>query len=105
MNILYRAVPSIGGSAPIRRPPRETTVNLAVESAKTPMDAELVAMTAREYEANLDFVNAEDRWKLLQSISPDRAGSQIALADYYHRRMQPQQELQTLTAIVANMPA
>ncbi len=105
INILYRTVPSIGGPIPVRRPPRETTVNLAAESAKSPTDAELIAVTAREYEAQLDFVNAEDRWKLFQTVSPDRAAGQIALADFYHRRMQPQQELQTLTAAAATLPA
>ena len=104
-NILYRAVPALGGSIPVRRPPRETAVHAGVESAKRPMDAELVTLTAREYEAQLDFVNAEDRWKLLTAISADRAGSQIALADYYHRRMQPQQELQALAAAGGRLPA
>src|SRR6266571_51166 len=49
--------------------------------------------------------NAEARWKLLDSVSADRAGSQIARADYYHRRMQPQQELQALAAAEARLPA
>src|SRR5262249_29641555 len=53
----------------------------------------------------LDFTNAEARWKLLEAISTDRAAARIALADYYHRRLQSQLELQTLTAAVTPLPA
>src|SRR5439155_4581328 len=93
------------GSTSVRRPPRETAPQLSMLSAKTPLDAELVALTAREYEAQLDFVNAEARWKLLDAISKDRAQSQIALADYYHRRLDPQQELQALAAADSRLAA
>ena len=84
---------------------RETAPGLATLSARSPSDVELVTLTAREYEAQLDFTNAEARWKLLDTVSPDRVASQIALADYYHRRMQPQQELLALAAADARLPA
>src|SRR5262249_51957627 len=103
--VLYRMVPSLGGQVAVRRPPRETAVQLAALSLKSPSDTEIIALTAREYEAQLDFTNAEARWKLLDSVSPDHAGSQIQLADYYHRRMQPEQELQALTAAANRSPA
>jgi tetratricopeptide (TPR) repeat protein len=96
LGILYRLVPSLGGSVPVRRPPGETAPQLASIPARTPPDAELVALTAREYEAQLDFTNAEARWKLLDSVQ---------LADYYHRRMQPAQELQALTSAENQQPA
>jgi tetratricopeptide (TPR) repeat protein len=105
LGILYRMVPTLGGSVPVRRPPSETAAQLAVAGARTPSDAQFVALTAREYEAQLDFTNAEARWKLLDSVSADRAGNQVQLADYYHRRMQPDQELQALTAAEALLPA
>ncbi len=97
-------VPSPGGSVPVRRPPGETAPQLVQLSSRTP-DAELVSLAAREYEAKLDFTNAEFRWRSLDSVSPDRAGNQIQLADYYHRRMQPQQELQALAVAANVLPA
>jgi tetratricopeptide (TPR) repeat protein len=105
LGALYRMVPSPGGPVPVRRPPAETAAQLASIGARTPSDAELIAFAAREYESQLDFTNAEARWKLLDSVSPDRAGNQIQLADYYHRRMQPAQELQALTAAGILLPA
>jgi predicted Zn-dependent protease len=105
ISALYRMVPSLGGSIPVRRPPKETAPQLAMLSAGTPSDTELIAATAREYESLLDFKNAEDRWKLLDSVSSDRVASQIELADYYHRRMQPAQELQALTTAESRLPA
>ena len=105
LSALYRMVPSLGGSVLVRRPPVETAAQLALVSSRTPSDTELIALTAREYESQLDFTNAEARWKLLDSVSPDRAGNQIQLADYYHRRMQPAQELQSLTAAETLLPA
>ena len=104
LGVLYRMVPSPGGSVPVRRPPGETAPQLVQLSSRTP-DAELVALAAREYEAKLDFTNAEFRWRSLDSVSPDRAGNQIQLADYYHRRLQPQQELQALAVAANVLPA
>jgi Flp pilus assembly protein TadD len=104
-SILYRVVPMLSGPVSVRRPPKETAPELAMLSAKNPSDVELLALTAREYEANLDFANAEARWKLLETVSPDRVAGQMDLADYYHRRMQPQLELQTLVAAAARLPA
>jgi cellulose synthase operon protein C len=96
--ILYRVVPTLAGPTPVRRPPRETTPELAQLSARSPQDQELIAVTAREYEGQLDFVNAEAQWKRFTS-------DPIALADYYHRRMQAREELATLTAAAAALPA
>ncbi|HYR84478.1 MAG TPA: tetratricopeptide repeat protein [Terriglobia bacterium] len=104
-SVLYRMLPMLGGSTSVRRPPRETAPGLAALSARSPSDVELITLTAREYEAQLDFTNAEARWKLLDSLSADRVTSQIALADYYHRRIQPQQELLALAAADARLPA
>jgi predicted Zn-dependent protease len=105
LGVLYRMVPSLNGSVPVRRPPAETAPQLVQLSSRTPSDAELIALTAREYEAQLDFTNAEFRWRSLDSASPDRAGNQIQMADYYHRRMQPQQELQALAVAANALPA
>src|SRR5687767_12801677 len=84
-NILYRMVPTLAGPTLVRRPPRETAPELAQLSERTPPNAELIAITAREYEAQLDFARAEAQWKLLTA-------DPVALADYYHRRVQPQEE-------------
>src|SRR5262249_36829268 len=98
-------VPSLGGSFPVRRPPGETAPQLVHRSARTPSDADLIALAAREDEAQLDFTNAEFRWRSIDSASPDRAGNQIQIADYYPRRMQPQQELQALAVAANALPA
>ncbi|HEY2381759.1 MAG TPA: hypothetical protein VGK48_11330 [Terriglobia bacterium] len=105
MAILYRMVPSLAGPVPVRRPPAETAAQLALIGLRNPSDTEVIALSAREYEAQLDFSNAEARWKLLDSVSPDRAGNQIQLADYYHRRLQPEPELQALTSAEMLSPA
>jgi tetratricopeptide (TPR) repeat protein len=105
MSVLYRMVPSLAGQVAVRRPPGETAPQLALIGVRSPADAELIAITAREYEAHLDFTNAEARWKLLDSVSPDRAGNQVQLADYYHRRMQSEQELLAIAAAAALSPA
>ena len=105
MSAIYRMVPALGGSVNVRRPPKETVPQLALLSSRNPSDAELVTATAREYEAQLDFKNAEDRWKLLDSVSPDKVDNKVQLADYYHRRLQPEQELQALTEAETRLPA
>jgi tetratricopeptide (TPR) repeat protein len=105
LGALYRMVPSLSGSVAVRRPPGETVAQLAAINLRNPSDTETIALIAREYEAQLDFVNAEARWKLLDSVSPDHVGNQIQLADYYHRRMQPEQELQALTTAATLAPA
>src|SRR5262249_17978224 len=106
LNALYRTVAAPGGgSIPVRRPPKETAPELAALSSRTPSDATLITLTAREYEAQLDFTNAEARCKMLDAVSFDRAAGPIALADYYHRRMQPQPELQALAAAQSRLPA
>ena len=82
LNALYRMVPAPGGgSIPVRRPPKETTPELAALSSRNPSDATLITLTAREYEAQLDFTNAEARWKMLDAASSDRAAGPIALAE------------------------
>ena len=106
LSVLYRTVSAPGGgSIPVRRPPKETAPELVALSSRNPSDAALITLTAREYEAQLDFTNAEARWKMLDAASSDRAAGPLALADYYHRRMQPQQELQALTTAQSRLPA
>src|SRR5437867_2929372 len=105
LSILYRAFPTPAGPTSVRLPPRVTAPPLVLLAARNPLDAELVALSAQEFEAHLDFMQAEARWKLLEAVSADRAASRIALADYYHRRMQPQQELQALASADARLPA
>src|SRR5262245_61737539 len=105
LTVLYRVFPTPAGPTPIRRPPRETAPQLVMLGARSPMDPELVTLSAQEFEAQLDFPRAEARWKLLEAVSPDRAASRIALADYDHRGLQPQLELQALTAVDARLPA
>jgi cellulose synthase operon protein C len=78
-----------------RRPPRETRPALTARIAAQPKDANLYRLRAGESELALDFPAAEADWKTYASLSNDG----IALADYYHRRLQTAQELAALDAV------
>lgn len=81
--VFFRDVQLPGGVVPSRRPPRETLPALAKRG-------DLHVLRAREAELNLDFAQAEASWKA--------AGDPIALADYYHRRLDVPREIEALLA-------
>ena len=90
---LFRSVAMPGGAVPILRPPAESRPALTSLIAAAPRDAMLYRLRAQEAEVALDFAAAEADWKAY--------GGQIELADFYHRRMRPRDELAALTAAVA----
>jgi Tfp pilus assembly protein PilF len=98
---LFRSVPMPGGSVPILRPPTETRSALSSLISSAPRDAMLYRLRAREAEVALDFTAAEADWKTYAQTAADRYAAQIELADFYHRRIQPRDELATLTAAAA----
>ena len=98
---LFRVVPMPGGTVPILRPPAETRPALTNLISGAPRDAMLYRLRAREAEVALDFAAAEADWKAYAANAADRYGAQIELADFYHRRIRPLDELAALTATAA----
>ncbi len=98
---LFRDVPMPGGMAPILRPPAESRPALGALIARTPGDAMLYRLRAQEAEQSLDFAAAEPDWKTYAHLAPDRYAGEIDLADFYHRRVRPSDELAVLTAAAA----
>ena len=87
-----------------RKPPRETVAELTKQIAAAPSRADLVSLRAQEAELNLDFATADQDWKTFATMSPDKQAGSVALADYYHRRLQPQEELSALL-VAASQPS
>ena len=100
---LYRMMDLPGLRTLYPRPPAEARNELSNLIQKTPADPELYALRARTSEQSLDFNAAEHDWKSYVANAKDTPSAQLELADYYHRRLQPQQEIATLN-IVAALP-
>ena len=96
-------MPLPGGDVLFRRPPSETRTALGAIITKQPKDAELYSLRAQEDEQQLDFTAAESDWKTYTANSADPMEAQIALADFYHRRLRPSDEISALS-IVARAP-
>ena len=102
--IFFRAVSLPGGPALVRRPPDETRAALSQLISAAPSDAELLSLRALEDEQQLDFTAAEADWKQYAQSAKDPAAGQLALADFYHRRLRPQDEVAALAA-AAQLPS
>src|SRR5262249_27529364 len=90
-----------GGDVLFRRPPRETRPALRELIIKQPNSAELYSLRALEDEQQLDFGAAEVDWKLYVENSSNKTVAQLALADFYHRRLRPEDEIKVLSAVAA----
>ena len=99
--VFFRMMPLPGGAVPFRRPPCETRSALADLIKNQPRNAELYSLRALEDEQQLDFGAAESDWKSYVENSSDKIEAQLALADFYHRRLRPADEIKTLS-LVAN---
>jgi len=97
---MFREMSLPGGAVLFRRPPSETRPALSELMRSQPANANLYSLRAREDEQQLDFVAAESDWKKAATS----ASSQFALADFYHRRVRPLDEIKALS-VVANAPA
>ena len=93
--VFFRSMVLPYGAIDGRRPPSETRPALAERIAHSSKDAYLYRLRAGEDELALDFAAAESDWKSYAALANDG----IALADYYHRRLQTAQELAALDVV------
>ncbi len=91
-SVFFRPMALPSGTIDGRRPPRETMPALAQKIAAAPTQAALYRLRAGEAELALDFAAAEADWKTYAQLTSDP----IALADFYHRRLRPADEIQAL---------
>lgn len=94
--VFFRTAQMPGGPVTVRRPPQESRAALTQLIAATPGDAELRALRARAAEEQLDFAAAEEDWKKFAELAADKGDGQLALADFYHRRLRPVEEIRAL---------
>jgi tetratricopeptide (TPR) repeat protein len=99
--VFFRMMSLPNGTVPFRRPPRETRPALGDLIKSQPHNADLYSLRALEDEQQLDFTAAESDWKAYADNASDKISAQLALADFYHRRLRPADEIKTL-GLVAN---
>ena len=102
--VFFRSVTLLGGPVSVRRLPGEARTALNDLVSKSPHDPELYRMRARADEAQLDFAAEEADWQKYAQLAPDKADAQLQLADFYHRRVRPLEEVKALAA-AAQAPA
>ncbi len=100
---LYRLMQLPGGEILFRRPPRETVPALTALQ-QGDKSAALYSLRALEEEQALEFDAAERDWKTWTEEASDPVAEHLDLADFYDRRLKPQEELAAL-AFVGKAPA
>jgi len=100
----FRMMSMPSGAVAFRRPPAETRPALGDLIKNQPHNAELYSLRALEDEQQLDFKAAESDWKAYVENSSDKEIAQLALADFYHHRARPADEIKTLS-MVASAPS
>jgi predicted Zn-dependent protease len=101
--VFFRMVSLPSGAVAFRRPPRETRPALSDLIKSQPRNADLYSLRALEDEQQLDFTAAESDWKAYVENSSDKISADVALADFYHHRLRPADEIKTLS-LIANAP-
>ncbi len=99
--VFFRMMSLPNGAVAFRRPPRETRPALADLIKTQPHSGELYSLRALEDEQQLDFTAAESDWKAYVENSSEKISAQLAIADFYHRRLRSSDEIKTLS-VVAN---
>jgi cellulose synthase operon protein C len=99
--VFFRIMSLPNGAVGFRRPPSETRPALGEMIKTQPHNAELYSLRALEDEQQLDAAAAESDWKAYVENSSDKISAQLALADFYRRRLRPADEIKTLS-LVAN---
>lgn len=100
----FRSVPMPGGAIEIRIPPKQTQPALTRLIAAAPSQADLYSLRALEEEQQLDFAAAEKDWRKHVELAADKGAARLALADFYHRRLRPGDEVQALAAAALENP-
>jgi len=95
----FRAMHLPYGDVQFRRPPGETRPALQELIQQQPANAELYSLRAMEDEQQLDFATAEKDWKLYAEKAANKPAAQQDLADFYHRRLRPQDEIAVLQSL------
>ena len=98
-DVFFRTVSLPSGAIRVERAPAETRAALSLLLDRGPGEADLYALRAHEAERQLDFIAAEADWKRHAELAADPAEGQLALADYYQRRLQPREEVVALLAV------
>jgi Tfp pilus assembly protein PilF len=93
---LYRLMKFPAGEALYRRSPRETRPELTALLNTSKNSAALYSLMAIEDEQALDFSAAERDWKSWAEKADDKAAANLDVADFYERRLKPQEELAAL---------
>jgi tetratricopeptide (TPR) repeat protein len=101
---LFRIMGLPDGTVTHLRPAWESRNHLAQLIEKTPQDAGLYSLRALQEERLADFPAAEADWKQAAMSSHDKVTALGELADFYHRRVEPEQEVSTLLQLGA-LPA
>jgi tetratricopeptide (TPR) repeat protein len=92
------------GDALFRRPPAETRPALGELIQRRPANADLYSLRALEDEQQLDFAAAEKDWKLYAEKAGNKGAAQWDVADFYHRRLRPKDEIAVLR-VVGDLPS
>ena len=100
----FRMMPLPYGNVLFRRPPAETRPAIGELIQQNPANAELYSLRAMEDEQQLDFTAAESDWKLYREKSVHKTAAQLALADFYQRRLRPQDEIAVLSMVAGTPP-
>ena len=90
---LFRIMGLPGGVVTHLRPPWEARSHVTSLIQQSPHDAELYSIRALEEERLQDFTAAEGDWKQYAANAADRVAGLTGLADFYRRRVDPDQEL------------
>jgi hypothetical protein len=106
---LYRLMDLPGLKVLYPRPPQESQTELAKLLTNDPKQARLYSLKAMEDERALDFPAAERDWQAFAAHTPDgspaKAHALLELADFYHRRLQPNDEIHALLDAAAQPSA
>ena len=94
----FRTVTLLGSPVSVRRSPLEARNALNDLVSKSPNDPEVYRMRARADEAQLDLTAAEADWQKYAQLASDKVDVQLQLADFYHRRLRPLDEIKALAA-------
>jgi tetratricopeptide (TPR) repeat protein len=96
---LFRLMKLPGGEALYRRSPREARPALTALIGASQNSAALYSLRAMEDEKALDFDAAERDWKSWAQKAADKPAANLDLADFYERRLKPQEELAALESV------